>query len=60
MNDTQKFPYYSFCYGRGTRFHKTEEAAKRAAKKDANTCQRTYGGNKPAHDWGNRSELQPK
>lgn len=47
--DRAKYPFASFCYGRGWRGHKTLDAAISAAKRDAARCVREHGGSEPQH-----------
>ncbi len=44
-----KFPYASFCYGRGWQGHLTIDAARTAAARDARRIARQTGGGEPQH-----------
>lgn len=45
----QKYPFASFCFGRGWSGHLTAAAAAKAASRDAARAVRTRGGNEPQH-----------
>lgn len=47
--DASRYPYASFCYGRGWKGHKTAVAAHKAARRDANRVASTTGGGTPQH-----------
>ena len=44
-----KYPFASFCFGRGWRGHATAEAARRAAERSARSFARSHGGGLPQH-----------
>lgn len=44
-----KYPFASFCFGRGWKGHATEDAARKAADRDARRCVRQFGGGYPQH-----------
>ena len=45
--NASRFPFASYVAGRGWRGHKTAEAARSAADRDANRAMRTHGGGRP-------------
>ena len=45
--DAAKYPFASFCYGRGWKGHKTAELARKSADRDARKVQRAAGGGLP-------------
>jgi len=45
--NASRCPFASFVFGRGWRGHKTAEAARSAADRDANRVMRIYGGGRP-------------
>lgn len=45
--DRSKFPFASFCFGRGWRGHMTLEAAIKAARRDATAAVHQHGGGEP-------------
>ncbi len=47
--DAARYPFASFCFGRGWRGHKTDGAARRAASRDARAVARETGGGEPQH-----------
>ena len=47
--DVAKYPFASFCYGRGWKGHKTQDLARKAANRDANRCVKLHGGGHPQH-----------
>ncbi len=45
--DAAKHPFASFCFGRGWTGHKTAEAARKAADRDARRAVKAVGGGYP-------------
>lgn len=45
--DAARYPFASFCYGRGWKGHATAEAAFKAANKDARRSVKNHGGGYP-------------
>ena len=47
--DVAKYPFASFCFGRGWKGHTTAELARKAANRDASRCVKLHGGGQPQH-----------
>lgn len=47
--DRAKYPFASYCFGRGWKGHATEEAARKSAARDAARSQKQHGGGEPQH-----------
>ncbi len=45
--DATKYPFASFCYGRGWKGHKTAEQARKIADRDARRVVKAAGGGYP-------------
>jgi hypothetical protein len=47
--DATKYPFASFCAGRGWKGHKTAEQARQSAERDARRVVKSFGGGTPQH-----------
>jgi len=47
--DRAKYPFASYCYGRGWKGHATAEAAQESATRDARRAVKRFGGGYPQH-----------